>query len=31
VFPGGAPWTTSYTGGSRALWAPDISYHNGQY
>ncbi|ARQ67595.1 arabinan endo-1,5-alpha-L-arabinosidase [Streptomyces marincola] len=31
VFPGGAPWTTEYTGGSRNLWAPDISYHNGQY
>ncbi|MEV4296490.1 family 43 glycosylhydrolase [Microbispora rosea] len=31
VFPGGAPWTTSYTGGSRSLWAPDISYHNGRY
>ena len=24
VFPGGAPWTTTYTGGSRNLWAPDI-------
>ncbi|RSM43221.1 arabinan endo-1,5-alpha-L-arabinosidase [Amycolatopsis balhimycina DSM 5908] len=31
VFPGGAPWTTAYTGGGRSLWAPDISYHNGQY
>jgi arabinan endo-1,5-alpha-L-arabinosidase len=31
VFPGGAPWTTSYTGGSKSLWAPDISYHNGQF
>ena len=31
VFPGGAPWTTTYTGGSRNLWAPDISYHNGRY
>src|SRR3954463_11220582 len=31
VFPNGAPWTTPYTGGSRALWAPDISYRNGQY
>ncbi|MEV6825954.1 arabinan endo-1,5-alpha-L-arabinosidase [Amycolatopsis sp. NPDC051102] len=31
AFPGGAPWTTSYTGGSRTLWAPDISYHNGRY
>ncbi|WP_422770368.1 RICIN domain-containing protein [Plantactinospora sp. WMMC1484] len=31
VFPNGAPWTTGYTGGSRNLWAPDISYRNGQY
>jgi arabinan endo-1,5-alpha-L-arabinosidase len=31
VFPGGAPWTTTYTGGDRNLWAPDLSYRNGQY
>jgi arabinan endo-1,5-alpha-L-arabinosidase len=31
VFPNGAPWTRAYTGGSPNLWAPDISYHNGQY
>ncbi|MEV0731261.1 RICIN domain-containing protein [Polymorphospora sp. NPDC050346] len=31
VFPGGAPWTTAYTGGSRNLWAPDLSFHNGRY
>ncbi|MCA2213140.1 arabinan endo-1,5-alpha-L-arabinosidase [Jidongwangia harbinensis] len=31
VFPDGAPWTTTYTAGSRNLWAPDISYRNGQY
>ena len=31
VFPNGASWTTAYTGGSRNLWAPDISYHNGKY
>ncbi|MBL7255917.1 arabinan endo-1,5-alpha-L-arabinosidase [Paractinoplanes lichenicola] len=31
AFPSGAPWTTTYTGGSANLWAPDISYHNGQY
>jgi arabinan endo-1,5-alpha-L-arabinosidase len=31
MFPGGAPWTSSYTGGSANLWAPDISFHNGQY
>lgn len=31
VWPNGAPWTTSFTGGSRNLWAPDISFHNGQY
>ena len=31
VFPNGASWTTAYTGGSRSLWAPDISFHNGEY
>jgi arabinan endo-1,5-alpha-L-arabinosidase len=31
VWPGGAPWTTAYTGGSANLWAPDISYRNGRY
>jgi len=31
AFPGGAPWTTTYTGGSRNLWAPDLSYRNGRY
>lgn len=31
AFPGGAPWTTSYTAGSRTLWAPDVSSHNGRY
>ncbi|MFI5897963.1 arabinan endo-1,5-alpha-L-arabinosidase [Actinoplanes sp. NPDC051513] len=31
AFPSGASWTTSYTGGSRNLWAPDISYRNGKY
>ena len=31
VFPNGAPWTTTYTGGSRNLWAPDISYRDGRY
>ncbi|MEV0001634.1 family 43 glycosylhydrolase [Micromonospora sp. NPDC050980] len=31
AFPGGAPWTTTYTGGARNLWAPDLSYHNGRY
>lgn len=31
AFPNGAPWTTGYTGGGRHLWAPDLSYHNGQY
>ncbi|KAK0113976.1 hypothetical protein ONS95_014219 [Cadophora gregata] len=31
AFPNGAPWTTSYTNGDKNLWAPDISYHNGQY
>jgi arabinan endo-1,5-alpha-L-arabinosidase len=31
VFPDGAAWTTAYTKGSTALWAPDISFHNGRY
>src|ERR1700712_4963682 len=31
AFPGGASWTTAYTGGSASLWAPDLSYHNGEY
>jgi arabinan endo-1,5-alpha-L-arabinosidase len=31
VFPNGASWTAAYTAGSRSLWAPDISYHNGRY
>ncbi|MEV0457725.1 family 43 glycosylhydrolase [Catellatospora methionotrophica] len=31
VWPGGAPWTTAYTGGGANLWAPDISYRDGRY
>ncbi|WP_229069040.1 arabinan endo-1,5-alpha-L-arabinosidase [Actinoplanes sp. DH11] len=31
VFPAGAPWTTAYTGGSRNLWAPDLTYRDGRY
>lgn len=31
AFPNGAPWTTSYTRGSRNLWAPDLTYRNGLY
>jgi arabinan endo-1,5-alpha-L-arabinosidase len=31
VWPNGAPWTTAYTAGSASLWAPDISFHNGQF
>ena len=31
VWPGGASWTTTYTAGSRTLWAPDISFRNGQF
>src|ERR1041384_4087873 len=31
VWPNGAPWTLPYTAGSAALWAPDISFHGGQY
>jgi arabinan endo-1,5-alpha-L-arabinosidase len=31
AFPGGAPWTTTYTGGDRNLWAPDLTYRDGRY
>jgi arabinan endo-1,5-alpha-L-arabinosidase len=31
VFPNGASWTTTYTGGSRNLWAPDLTYRDGKY
>jgi arabinan endo-1,5-alpha-L-arabinosidase len=31
VWPNGAPWTLPYTAGSATLWAPDISFHGGQY
>lgn len=31
VWPGGAPWTTTYTQGSRNLWAPDISFQGDRY
>ncbi|GIH06438.1 arabinan endo-1,5-alpha-L-arabinosidase [Rhizocola hellebori] len=31
VWPNGASWTTAYTNGSRNLWAPDISFRNGQF
>lgn len=31
AFPNGTPWTVPYTQTWKNLWAPDISYHNGQY
>lgn len=31
VFPQGAPWTLPFTGGSRELWAPDITFVDGQF
>jgi arabinan endo-1,5-alpha-L-arabinosidase len=31
VWPNGASWTSPYTNGGRSLWAPDISYRNGQF
>jgi arabinan endo-1,5-alpha-L-arabinosidase len=31
AFPKGAPWTTPYTKGDKNLWAPDLSYLNGQF
>ncbi|MFD1147896.1 family 43 glycosylhydrolase [Saccharothrix hoggarensis] len=31
AFPGGTPWANAYTNNSPQLWAPDISFRNGQY
>jgi arabinan endo-1,5-alpha-L-arabinosidase len=31
VLPNGATWATAFTGNVRDLWAPDVSFHNGQY
>jgi arabinan endo-1,5-alpha-L-arabinosidase len=31
VLPNGATWATAYSGNVRDLWAPDVSFHNGQY
>ncbi|HEX8345250.1 MAG TPA: family 43 glycosylhydrolase, partial [Actinoplanes sp.] len=31
VFPDGAPWTLEFTRGSRELWAPDITFVDGQF
>ncbi|GAB3456726.1 arabinan endo-1,5-alpha-L-arabinosidase [Actinophytocola sediminis] len=31
VWPNGASWTLPFTGGSRHLWAPDLTYRNGQF
>jgi len=31
VFPNGVSWAAPYAPNTRELWAPDISYHNGQY
>jgi arabinan endo-1,5-alpha-L-arabinosidase len=31
AFPNGTSWANTYTNNGRNLWAPDISYHNGQY
>jgi arabinan endo-1,5-alpha-L-arabinosidase len=31
AFPGGTPWANTYTDNSPHLWAPDLSYRNGQY
>ncbi|HSK96111.1 MAG TPA: arabinan endo-1,5-alpha-L-arabinosidase [Euzebyales bacterium] len=31
AFPNGTPWASPYTNNGRHLWAPDLSYHNGQY
>jgi len=31
AFPGGVPWAHPYTNGSNHVWAPDLSFQNGQY
>ena len=31
AFPNGTPWANTYTNNSRHLWAPDLTYANGQY
>ncbi|WP_367138930.1 arabinan endo-1,5-alpha-L-arabinosidase [Saccharothrix sp. HUAS TT1] len=31
AFPNGTSWANTYTDNSRNLWAPDISYRNGQH
>ncbi|MFD1149004.1 arabinan endo-1,5-alpha-L-arabinosidase [Saccharothrix hoggarensis] len=31
AFPNGTSWANTYTNNSRHLWAPDITYRNGQY
>lgn len=31
AFPNGASWAHPFTGGSNNLWAPDISFRNGQF
>ena len=31
AFPNGTSWANPYTNNSRNLWAPDLSYRNGQY
>lgn len=31
VLPSGATWASAYTSDVTAIWAPDVSYHNGTY
>ncbi|MBN1171932.1 MAG: arabinan endo-1,5-alpha-L-arabinosidase [Micromonosporaceae bacterium] len=31
VLPNGATWASAYASDVKALWAPDVSYHNGLY
>ncbi|RAY15866.1 arabinan endo-1,5-alpha-L-arabinosidase [Actinomadura craniellae] len=31
ALPSGASWARQYSGDARELWAPDVSYQNGQY
>jgi arabinan endo-1,5-alpha-L-arabinosidase len=31
AFPQGVPWVALYSGDPKEIWAPDVSYHGGQY
>jgi arabinan endo-1,5-alpha-L-arabinosidase len=31
VLPNGATWATQFSGNTKDIWAPDVSFHNGTY